>query len=385
MPQRSIRWYDRSVLWVLLILTGILIGRTLPFAEPAQTDDTPVGVVPAKPTLAALPAVAPAPVAMAAIGDTSIPDVAAAVLPSVVNIYNTGAEGLGGGSGVIVRADGVIVTNNHVVEGARELKVRLHDGREYPAKAVGLDPKTDLAVLKLVGRLPEDLAVAQFGDSDALRIGEPVLAVGNPFGLSGSVTLGIVSALGRSGVEIVDYEDFIQTDAAINPGNSGGALVNSAGQVVGINTAILSRTGGSQGVGFAIPSSLVRPIMQSLLDTGRVERGWLGVYIGDLTPTMADHSKLRVPEGTSGVLVSSIVAGGPAEAGGLVAGDVIISVDGKVTETSSRLRNTVAHMPAGHPVELELFRHGQLMRVEIVLGVLPDQPERRSSMPWPQR
>jgi serine protease Do len=254
--------------------------------------------------------------------------------------------------------------------------VHLQDGRELVGKVVGTDAKTDLAVIQLVGERPEGLVALQLGDSELLRIGEPVLAVGNPFGLSGTVTMGIVSALGRGNVAIVDYEDFIQTDAAINPGNSGGALVNTRGELVGINTAILSGSGGNQGVGLAIPTSLARPIMESLLETGKVERGWLGVYIQDTVATLIGVDGEEAP--TRGVLVAELVAGGPGAGGGLRPKDVILSVGGKRVETSARLRTTVAHERAGEVVELELIRGGSVQRVLVELGHLPeDAPSRR--------
>ncbi len=358
----------------------------------------------------ALPFLAPAPAAAnpAALNGnlTVLSDVAEAVLPAVVNIRATKvARGHGGpffddpffrrffgqrgdeqkeqrslsrGSGVLVGADGLVLTNNHVVSDSDEVVVALSDGREFPAELVGTDPRSDLAVIRLQGA-PTDLVALELGSSEAMRLGEVVLAVGNPFGLEGTVTMGIVSAKGRSDVGIVDYEDFIQTDAAINPGNSGGALVNTRGELVGINTAILSGTGGSQGVGFSIPTDLARPIMQSLLDNGRVDRGWLGVYIRDATPAAYDFQKLRLPEDLRGVFVDGFAEGSPAAVAGLRKGDVIIQVDGRATSTSSRLRNTVAHMPAGHTVDLDLMRMGKRMTVSVPLDPLPDEvPERGS-------
>src|SRR5690606_31146613 len=274
----------------------------------------------------------------------AIADVAERALPSVVNISLTkvGRAGApipfpvffgppqerieqGMGSGVIVSADGTILTNNHVVADAKEIKVTTYDRREFDAKVIGTDPKSDLAVIQIQGA-PAGLTPIQFGDSSKLRLGEVVLAIGNPFGVGQTVTMGIVSATGRSRMGIVDYEDFIQTDAAINPGNSGGALVNMRGELVGINTAILSRSGGYQGIGFAIPADMARPIMKSLLDNGKVERGWLGVSIQDLTPELARGLGI----GTSrGVLVSGVIDGSPADKAGLERGDVVISLDGK--------------------------------------------------------
>ena len=210
------------------------------------------------------------------------------------------------GSGVVLDSNGYIVTNNHVVEGATQITVTLSDRREFPAKIIGTDPKTDLAIIKIEAK---DLASMKWADYDELHVGDLVLAVGSPFGLSSTVTLGIISALGRGNVGIADYEDFIQTDAAINPGNSGGALVNMEGKLIGINTAIFSRTGGSEGIGFAIPSSIATDIVESLTKTGKVVRGWMGVAIQEITPALAKSFKL--PEQRKGVLISDVNENGP--------------------------------------------------------------------------
>jgi serine protease Do len=280
------------------------------------------------------------------------------------------------GSGVIVSRDGVVLTNNHVVDHAEEIRVTLHDGTTLQAKTAGTDPKSDLAVLKLTGELHK-LQPLRLGDSAKLRLGEVVLAIGNPFGVGQTVTMGIVSALGRASVGIVDYEDFIQTDAAINPGNSGGALVNMRGELVGINTAILSRSGGYQGIGFAIPTAMARPIMESLLKRGRVVRGWLGVEIQGLTEELA--KMLGIP-GTKGVLVADVQSDSPAAKAGIRRGDVIIEIDGKPTRSVARLRNTVAAAGSGTKVKLKLLREGKARTLEITLGVLPgDQVARLDS------
>jgi S1-C subfamily serine protease len=322
------------------------------------------------PLFAALPAVPLAAVALP-IG-TSIPDVAAAVLPSVVHI-NTGRAT---GSGVIVDELGTILTNHHVVARARILRVTLQDGRAFDAELVGSDERTELAVIRLVDP-SGTLSPIRFGDSDVLRIGDTVLAVGSPFGLSGSVSLGIVSGLGRAhGMQIADYQEFIQTDAAINPGNSGGALVNARGELVGINTAIMSRTGSYQGVGFSIPTSLALPILQSLVQHGRVDRGWLGVRIMDATPSSVDYGKLKLGAEVRGVLVQELIEGTPAMAAGLQRGDVILTVDGRLTRTSARLRNTIAHLPVGTTVELEVLRLGQRLSIFVKLGSLSEAPLR---------
>jgi serine protease Do len=307
-----------------------------------------------------------------------IADVAERSLPAVVNIASTKvvrAEGhplMGDpffrqffgvprarrqrslGSGVIISKDGVVLTNYHVVERAETIKVVLSDRRELAARLVGADPKSDMAVLRLAGDL-SDLQPLPLGDSSKLRLGDVVLAIGNPFGVGQTVTMGIVSAKGRANVGIVDYEDFIQTDAAINPGNSGGALVNMRGELVGINTAILSRSGGYQGVGFAIPSNMARPIMESLLSRGKVVRGWLGASVQELSPDLARALGLRA---TDGVLVSDVAEGSPAARAGVRRGDVILRINGEQITTAGRLRNLVASAGAGARVKLELLRGG---------------------------
>ncbi|ACY17280.1 DegQ family serine endoprotease [Haliangium ochraceum] len=323
----------------------------------------------------------------------SIADVAEAAVPSVVNIAATrkvrggttqhpmfreffGGRGGGGGerlqqgqgSGVVVTRDGVILTNNHVVEEASEISVTLSDGREFAAELVGTDPQTDLAVVRMSGEVPSDLKPLRFGDSASARLGEVVMAIGNPFGVGQTVTMGIVSATGRSSVGIADYEDFIQTDAAINPGNSGGALVNMRGELIGVNTAILSRTGGNQGIGFAIPAHMARPIMESLLSDGKVTRGWLGVAIQTLDRDLSTAMKL---DADKGVLVSDVSAGSPAAKAGLQRGDVIVSVDGNSVADSSNLRNRIAARKPGTTVQLDVLRDGKNQRVAVELGTLP--------------
>jgi serine protease Do len=267
------------------------------------------------------------------------------------------------GSGVIVREDGVILTNNHVVQEADAIKVNLSDEREYEAEVVGTDPESDLAVIKLVDP-PKDLVPLALGDSSALRLGETVLAIGNPFGVGQTVTMGIVSATGRANVGIVDYEDFIQTDAAINPGNSGGALVNLQGELVGINTAILSRTGGYQGIGFAIPSNMVNALMMDLLDDGRVSRGFLGVMIQDITPELAEAFGLK---DTNGVLVAEVMDDGPAAKAGIRNDDVILSVGGTPVDSAARLRLVVASKGADEDVAVVLMRDGKKKTVRVHL------------------
>ncbi len=271
------------------------------------------------------------------------------------------------GSGVLVSADGVVLTNNHVVEDADEIKVSLADGREFEADVVGTDPDSDLGVLRLKNA-PKDLLPLGFGDSSKLRLGEVVLAVGNPFGVGQTVTMGIVSAKGRTSVGMVEYEDFIQTDAAINPGNSGGALVDLNGNLVGINTAIISRSGGYQGIGFAIPSNMAQPIMKSLLSDGKVVRGFLGVMIQDVTPALKEAMDLSTDHG---VLLSEIQPNTPAERAGLMRGDVIVKANGTPVRDASHFRNRVAAAGANETLSLEVLRKGRTQKVEVTLGEKP--------------
>jgi serine protease Do len=270
----------------------------------------------------------------------------------------------GVGSGVIATKDGYILTNNHVVENAEEVKVALPDGREFSAKVVGRDPKTDIAVLKIDAK---NLPVVTMADSDHVEVGDVVLAVGNPFGIGQTVTKGIVSATGRGNMGL-DYEDFIQTDAAINPGNSGGALVDAEGRLIGINTAILSRSGGNQGIGFAIPANLVRNVMQDLLDDGHVTRGFLGVMIQDLNPALAREFNLKEAKG---VLVSDVTPGSPAEKAGLKGGDVILEFDGKQVSTSRHLKLEVAQTKPGQTVPVRILRDGDSKTVQVAIKPLP--------------
>jgi serine protease Do len=270
------------------------------------------------------------------------------------------------GSGVIV-GDGVVITNNHVVDGADEIKVTTSDKREFVAKVVGTDTKSDVAVLKLQGDT-KGLTAIGFGDSSRLRLGDVVLAIGNPFGVGQTITMGIVSAKGRANVHIAEYEDFIQTDAAINPGNSGGALVDMEGHLVGINTAILSRSGGSMGIGFAIPSNMVQPIMKSLVDHGKVVRGWLGVGIQDVDQELASAMKLR---DVKGILISDVMEAGPAAKAGLKSGDVVLKLNGVPVDSTGGFRNAIAAAGTGTTVKLDVLREGKSMTVEAKLGELP--------------
>ena len=269
------------------------------------------------------------------------------------------------GSGVIVSADGYILTNNHVVQNVDEIKVILQDKREFTGKLIGTDPQTDLAIVKVkAGGLP----AIKIGDSNKLKVGELVIAVGNPFALGNTITMGIVSAVGRSHVGIADYEDFIQTDAAINPGNSGGALVNIKAELVGINTAIFSTSGGNVGIGFAIPSSMAQTVMNSIIKHGKVVRGWLGVSIQDLTPELTKHFDIK--EG-KGALIADVVKGGPAEKSGFRRGDLIVEFDGERVEDSASLRNMVAGRLPGKAVRIKIIREGKERSLSVILGELP--------------
>jgi len=272
-----------------------------------------------------------------------------------------GPEGHGAGSGVIVSSDGYVLTNDHVVDGATEIMVTLPDNREFTGKVVGLDPQTDLAVVKIDA---ENLPYVPWGDSSKLRVGEYVLAVGNPFGLNSTVTLGIVSALGRGGMGITQYEDFIQTDAAINPGNSGGALVNTRGELIGINTAIFSQSGGYQGVGFAVPTNLAKPVYESLVSTGKVVRGFLGVGIQAVTTDLAQSFQL---DQTKGALVTNVVPGSPADEAGIKRGDVIVEYQGKPVVDPRNLQHHVIRTTVGSEVHMVVIRdgHKQTLKAKI--------------------
>ena len=273
-----------------------------------------------------------------------------------------------GGSGVIVNANGYIVTNNHVVENAADIQVKLDDGRELPATVVGRDAKTDLALLKIDAT---GLPVIPLGDSTALQVGEPVMAIGNPFGLEQTVTTGIVSATGRV-IGSGPYDNFIQTDASINPGNSGGPLINARGEVIGINTAIFSRTGGSVGIGFAVPSSLAKTVITQLADHGTVERGWLGVSIQPLTKELASSFKRG---DTSGALVSEVIQGSPADKAGVKSGDVIVEFNGKKVTKATDLPGLVADVPVGRDVPVVVMRDGAEQRLNAHIAKLSDESQ----------
>ncbi|MFC1657127.1 DegQ family serine endoprotease [Candidatus Moduliflexota bacterium] len=383
-----------ALLGIALILIGFSCGREKP------TGDSALQLKTSGATRFSVPAV------FAADGETSLADVAESRIKGVVNISSTkiirSREGSQNspffndpffehffgrrfrpriprerrerslGSGVIVDADGVILTNNHVVENAEDITVTLADGRDFKAEIIGTDPKSDVAVI-LLKEKPEGLEPIPIGDSGELRLGDVVLAIGNPFGLSHTVTMGIVSAKGRANVGVADYEDFIQTDAAINPGNSGGALINLKGELIGINTAIFSRSGGYQGIGFAIPSLMAKSIMNSLLKHGKVVRGWLGVSIQDIDRNLADAMDLP---SVSGVLVSDVTEDSPASKAGVRRGDVIMEVNGSEVNSPDRLRNLIATMGAEAEVVLTVFRDGETQKITVDLEGIPEDLSR---------
>jgi serine protease DegQ len=271
----------------------------------------------------------------------------------------------GVGSGVIVSPEGYVLTNNHVVERMDDIEVILNDGRKASAKVIGTDPDTDLAVLKVdLDKLPSIV----LGQSEELQVGDAVLAIGNPFGVGQTVTAGIVSALGRNQLGINTFENFIQTDAAINPGNSGGALVDAQGHLVGINSAIYSRSGGSMGIGFAIPVSTARQVMESLIKDGQVTRGWIGVEPRDLTAEMAETFNLPVKEG---VLITGVLRNGPASQGGVRPGDVVVQVAGNKVANTAQLLNTVAALKPGATVPVQVQRGGEVISVNVTVAKRP--------------
>ena len=331
-------------------------------------------------------------------GETPLPlgglaDAASAAAPSVVSVITSKGRARnphandpalgpffgdrepdqqGIGSGVIVSPEGILLTNNHVIEQAGDIDVRLSDGRELRAEVVGTDPETDLAVLRIqADRLP----AITLGRSQDLRVGDVVLAIGNPFNVGQTVTAGIVSALGRNGLGLSTFESFVQTDAAINPGNSGGALVDARGHLVGINTAIYSRSGGSNGIGFAIPTEVAQRVMESLLKDGVVRRGWIGVEPRELTPEFVENFKLPI---TRGVLITGVLQDGPASKGGLKPGDVVTSVAGQPVGSVAQLLNTVAALPPGQPATVAVQRGNQALELRLEVIQRKPQPARRS-------
>ncbi len=392
---------SRRWLAVLTILAAIFAAWRFGVTPPVQADQPRVLAAPQLDVPAAPPVARPA-LTQTAEGNslTIVSDVAELAVQSVVNISTTKMvqvreqmspedmmrrfwgmrvpdRGDGGdkqveranslGSGVIVSSDGVILTNNHVIDGATTIKVKLSDGREVIAKVVGTDPRSDVAVLRLEGKV-EGLKALPLAETEKLRLGEVVLAIGSPFGLSQTVTMGIVSAKGRADLRIVDYEDFIQTDAAINPGNSGGALVNLRGELVGINTAIFSKSGGSQGIGFAIPANMARSVMDSVLKNGKVSRGFLGVGIQEMTEELQQEFHLQ----GAGVLVSDVQPGGPADKAGLKRGDIVQKLGDQVMDSPRRLRAVVGMHAAGTKLQAAVLRDGKPVTIDVVLGEAPD-------------
>lgn len=329
-------------------------------------------------------------------GFDRIADVAERAVPAVVHITSQRAPqeqpnlpfflpfpmpdggGQGAGSGVLVDSKGLVLTNHHVVAGAETITVSLSDGRRFSARVRGDDEATDLAILELEGKVPTDLPTLRLGDSSRLRLGEVVLAIGSPFALQGSVTMGILSARGRSGFQLARYEDYLQTDAAINPGNSGGALVDLHGNLVGINTAIRSQSGGYDGIGFAIPANLARDIMDRLLRDGKVVRGYLGVGLDDVDPNLADRFGLG---SSKGALVTQVVKDSPAEQAGLRPYDVVVGLDGQPISDVNGLRHAIALKGAKAKVSLDVVRDGRPQRVQATLAALEDASDDATPSP----
>ncbi|MCM5680707.1 Do family serine endopeptidase [Schlegelella sp. S2-27] len=362
---------------VTVAVAALFVVATL---KPEWLQRNPSGVVPTI-SVTEAPAVTPA------AAPSSYSAAAKRASPAVVNIATSkaptrnpqmedpwfrfffGEQGaqpqVGLGSGVIVSSEGYLLTNNHVIEGADDIEVMLSDGRKTSAKVVGSDPETDLAVLKIeLDKLP----AVTFGDSDALEVGDVVLAIGNPFGVGQTVTSGIISALGRNQLGINTFENFIQTDAAINPGNSGGALIDAGGNLMGINTAIYSRSGGNMGIGFAIPASTARQVMESLIRDGQVTRGWIGVEPQDLTPEMAQTFNLPVEDG---VLITGVLQGGPAQQAGVRPGDVVVAVAGKPVKSTVQLLNAVAELKPGSEAEIGVQRGSESIEMRVKVAQRP--------------
>ena len=376
----------------LIFAQATTVGLALLFVvstlRPEWLTRAPAPPVPALPVPAVKQAVPPSNAPRAGAPGTYA-DAVAVAAPAVVNVYTTkevqrrGApadplyryffgDPRGGpdrvaslGSGVIATADGYVLTNNHVVQAADEIAVALADGRQFDARLVGADPESDLAVLKIEATA---LPVISFGSDDGLKVGDIVLAIGNPFDVGQTVTMGIISALGRSNLGINTFENFIQTDAAINQGNSGGALVDSTGHLVGINTAIFSRTGGSIGIGFAIPASLVRQVMTDLIRTGKVTRGYFGVEPEDITPEAADLLKLSRADG---VVLKGVQRASPAGRAGLEPGDVILTINGQKVMNSRTMLNQIAQLPPGSSANVRVLRSGKEVEVPVTVGERP--------------
>ncbi len=360
-----------AIAFVVLLLRPDLLGQKRPIVEILESQPTTTGL---------------------GSGPVSYAAAVEAAAPAVVNVYTTKIvtervnplfsnplfrEFFGEqfaprqrlenslGSGVIVSDEGYILTNNHVVAGAAEIEVALRDGRNSEARLVGTDPESDLAILKIQ---MDNLPVITFSGRSSLHVGDVVLAIGNPFGVGQTVTMGIVSATGRDRVGISTYENFIQTDAAINPGNSGGALVDANGNLVGINTAIFSKSGGSQGIGFAIPTSIARDVMGQIIETGRVSRGWLGIEGQDITPQLAESFNLQ---NITGVIVAGIQRNGPAAQAGLQPGDIVIEADGKPVPDRRTIMDITASITPGNNLKLKILRGGKELELTAVVGERP--------------
>ena len=377
--------YPAWVIAALLLTFGSMAGGAFVGASMIQAGHAPA---------AAVAAAAP-PVREAATMPATFAPVVKAVLPAVVNISSTKIirtsasqddmfgrlfpgfrlepdtpqRQEGEGSGVIISPDGYIVTNNHVVDGASQLTVSMSDHREMKARVIGTDAKSDIALIKVDA---SDLPHVILGNSAGVEVGDIALAVGNPFGLGQTVTMGIISATGRGGLGIEEYEDFIQTDASINPGNSGGALVNTKGELIGINTAILSRSGGNQGVGFAVPVDMARNVITQLRDKGAVTRGRLGAGVGDLTPELASQLGVKA---TKGVVIGQIVPDSPAEKAGLKEDDVIVALNGKQLD-SRALRLAISSTAPGSTVDLTILRNGSERNYSVTLDAMPQDNQR---------
>ncbi|EGK71057.1 MAG: Do family serine endopeptidase [Methyloversatilis sp.] len=383
--------FAQSVTAALAVLFVVVTLK--PDWLPARSSPAQNGASPLPSIEHLLPAQPPVATRVEAAKVVSYSDAAQKALPSVVHVFTTKAvrtpqhplmndpvfrhffgdrlgsqpqRQMGLGSGVIVSEDGVVLTNNHVVEAADEIEVSLNDGGKYPAVLIGSDPESDLAVLRV--KAPGKLPAVSFASSDSLQIGDVVLAIGNPFDVGQTVTMGIVSALGRSQLGINTFENFIQTDAAINPGNSGGALVDANGNLVGINTAIYSRSGGSLGIGFAIPASTARSVMEQIVASGSVTRGWVGVEVQELTPELAESFKYPL---TGGALIAGVMRGSPADRGGVRPGDVLLEVEGRKVKDASGMLQLIAALVPGQQATLKVYRSGGERDIAVTVGKRP--------------
>lgn len=362
---------NRAIILLIIFLAGFVLGTSLFYFSNKPKQSIPIYsdiVEPVKSFSEIVKTVSPSVVNISTTRTVNTPPTLEDLfefLPPYGNSHNKRWKEMSMGSGVIVSSDGYLLTNYHVIEQADEIKVTLYNRKTFKANVIGIDPKTDLAVIKINAK---DLPVAVWGDSDKLQVGDFVLAIGNPYGLTHTVTMGIISATGRADVGIADYEDFIQTDAAINPGNSGGPLVNIKGEIIGINTAIFSRTGGYQGIGFAVPSNMAKVIKDSLIKEGKVTRGWIGIMVQDVTAELAERFNLKEPYG---VIVTDVTKQGPAYKAGIKRGDIIVEFDGKTVTESAILRNLVAQSKIGTTVPIKISRDGQTVTAYVNISQLP--------------